>query len=292
MQRINLIENKSVGDKLSELVALVSGNFPVLMRWAIYFLLPFSVAYMLIYDYVFDVNETHTCFIMLLLLTLPFVLSITWINVAFKHYFYDKEEFRDMRLPVLMKETLQMSGKAYYTVFVYLVIVSIIGSGMLRLPATVATENTYGNMFVCMLVYSVIAGFSVVAMVAVSVVVFERQVGLVALVRALRLVQENFFTLMLFLPMFWVISFVIEQFVAIPMTLASGITALFLKPSELNLPQWAWDSMAFFGPLFVCFFSLAQIVILGIGMILQYGDAVESLDNVWFDEQFKHFDEL
>lgn len=290
MEKIELIQARSFGEKLNELTALIYDNIGALLRQAWWLILGLGVILSLITEY-FPTNtpaECWTCFLLIAFFcTLLIILFVTLIKVV------GIEQQADVTRRDIFVKALVNGGRSLPSLLLPLALLCLFGGYFTTLIASIKNSGSISLIFLMLLIMLVIILAAAPLMQMINVCILEGQSGFAAMGRTFRLMRYKpipalafYFTIILLCAQ---IPTIVEIPYVIIRTGQNLVTDEYgFAPDPTFLEQLLDFGLSLLGScafiLYICIASLASL--------LEYGNAVEVIDNVHFLEKFNNFDNL
>lgn len=289
MEKIELIQARTFGEKLNELTALIYEHFVALMRQSWWLVLGVGVVLTAIFEY-FPTNTPIGRWTSFLLTALICTLTLILFVVLVRVVGIEQRPIPNRR--TFFSQALILSGRALPTLLLPLALLCLFGGFFVMLIFD--SELPVGGIYTFLALLMLVVIMAAVPMLQlINVCVLEEKSGFTALSRLMRLMRHRPF------PTFWYyviivcLSMLIPTVMEIPYLVFSAgrdiVTDEFGYAVDPTLGEQMLNFL--FSLVGTCTFIL-YLCLVSLASLLQYGDAVEVVDNVSFLEKFNNFDNL
>lgn len=290
MEKIDLIQARSFGEKLNELTTLINDNFMPLLRKSWWLLLGIGLVLALIVEYFPSENpiEDWSCFLLIafvcMLVVILFVTLVREVGI---------EQRQQMNRRTFFALALVHGGRVLPTLMLPFAVLCALGSYLLTWLNSFDVTNDIGYYFLLLLVVLVVILAAAPLLQLINVCVLEEKSGFAAVKRVFTLRLYKRFQALLFYFIIVLLSLLVPMVMEIPYliysTTRSIITDEFGVASD---PTMGEQVIEFIFTLIECCTFLLYLCLASLATLLEYGNAVEVVDNVHFLEQFNNFDNL
>lgn len=287
MEKINLIEERSFGDKFNELTGFIYDNFKVLAKWAFLYLLPFTIGMAAVIQYMPDIPVIRWTKLMLCVMIFT-VVALAFMTVL-KHHFLEGIPLKQLPLKKYIAEILKNVGVGMFSVFVFEVAISFVAYKMLDIIDF--DDEFYAFIFFLFLYFIVVASISIPIFHTLNAVVLENKSGFGAMERAFKMLIYKPYMSLLFLGTMTVIGYLLPFIATIPYYIVRSVDDLF-SPTINNAHITPKEVTELFFLTFLMFCYSLQMLAMTVGMMFDYGNAVEKVDNVSFMKKYNNFENL
>lgn len=290
MEKIDLIQTRSFGERLNEMTALIYDNFFPFLRKSWWLILCAGVILTVIMEY-FPTEtpiEGWSSFLLeafiVALLVILFVALIRLVGIEQKPV----QGYRDFFVHALF-----WGGRALTSMLLPFALLCLFGGYFVSLITSFDVQNIVGLFFLRLLLCLVIIMASAPLFQIINVCVLEEKSGFTALNRAFRIVRYRLVPSLFFYFMIIFLSLLIPTVVELPYMIFNLVRDIVTDEYGFAADPSIGDQIVnfIFNTLGTCAFII-YICIASLATLLQYGHAVEVLDNVHFLEKFNNFDNL
>lgn len=287
MDKIDLIEERSFGDKFNELTGFIYDNFKLFAKWAFMFVLPSSFVMAAIIQFLPDAESVRWLKMMLCIMIVT-LLALVMMTIV-KHHFAEGIGLKRMPKKKYVAEMLRNVGVGLYSVFVFEVIISFMAFALIGLLDS--SDNDFVFMLSLSFYFVILAVLSLPIFHTMCAVVIEGKSGFEAMKRGLQMLQHKPYMSVIFLGTMTVIGYLLPFISSIPYFIYRAVEESIAE--ELTVGRYSIGETLEIVFLTICLMCYSlQLIAMSVGMMFDFGNAVEKVDNVSFMKKYNDFENL
>lgn len=290
MEKIDLIQTRSFGEKLNELTSLIYDNFVPLMRQSWWLLLAMGIALAAIYRF-FPAETTvegWSCFVLTAflctLLVIMFVVLVRVVGIE-QRSLPDRRSF--------FVQALVLGGRSLTTLLLPLGLLCVFGGLLVSFITSMDITNKFGQYFLLLLLILVIILAVAPLLLLINVCVLEEKSGFAAVKRMFRLLFHRPIPALMFYFVIVLLTMLVPTVVELPYLIYAVTRNLVTDEYGVTVdPEMSEQIIDFVFEAIGWTTFVLYICVASMASLLEYGNAVEEVDNVHFLEKFNNFDNL
>ncbi len=283
-----LIQDREFGDKFNELTSFIYDNFSVLKGWALKYIVPCSLAVAALNFFMPDSAGNPIGWILFFVdLLIVCMLSTVFVTVL-KPYFLENKELKDIRLRSLLPQLLRNVVTSLASACIPLVCIFVIA----YLMSFLKEEHHAGDFFLSTMKGIVLIIVSIPIFMTIIVNVIEGKTGMKNLSRSLNLSKYDILVTAIIIFFICIIGSILPMISEIVTLIISEIDDLFFFHDNSEVNETVQNILEYLSFSVTFFFLIFQLFMITFAMLLEYGNAVEEIDNLHFLNKFNNFDNL
>jgi len=288
MESNELIQNREFGEKFNELTSFIYDNFSTLKTWALKFVVPCALLIAALNKYFPNVEEDSVELIVVFVdMVLVCMFSIVIVTLL-KPYFFENKPLKEIRF----RSSLPQITKNMFLGLVSACLPLICVFLMSYLMKITNVPDNIPYRLVLFLKLAILILFSIPVYQTINVTVMEGESGLKCFSRAFKLSTYDVLVTATFIFLLFLIGSILPLLYEIPRAFISTIDSLFFFENNQPLNDLTLEILDYLSLSLSVFFMLLEQFMIIFAMILEYGNAVERVDNVSFMKKFNEFDNL
>lgn len=289
MDKQELICQRSFGEKLNELTSMVYEHTGELCSRCKWYLLLWSAVLAAVIEYFPAYNRVFgsvKVYLIALVVLLPVVLLTRWIDD------HESVTTKNGGLRLMEREHWLLYLQCAFVMLLPALALSTVGGWLFETDAT----EYYEPLAIYMITTGklLLLGLLMVPLFhIVTVSVLECKVGGEMLGRVWRILRYRTLAWMLYMGMVYTLGLLLPTIAEIPSVIIDTMREQFVKDVyEPTATDYGYMVIGYVSTLFYCAVYLLYSLFFHLATMLEYGNAVEHLDNVRFIEKLNNFDNL
>lgn len=290
MEKIDLIQARNFGEKLNELTTLINDNFIPFLRKSWWLLLGIGLILALIIEFVPNENPVEACASFLLTAFVCVLVVIMFVSLVRE---VGIEQRPQMNHRTFFTMALVYGGRTLPTLLLPFALLCLLGGYLLSTLFSLEVTNSFGTYFLMLLVVLVIILAAAPLLQLVNVCVLEEKSGFTAVLRTIRLRRYKRFQALMFYFVIVLLSLLVPLVMDLPYLIYSVTRDIVTDEFGVAAdPTIGEQIVQFLSTWIECCVFLLYLCLASLASLLEYGNAVEVVDNVHFLEKFNNFDNL
>jgi len=287
--KIELIVSRSYGEKLNELTSLVYDNFGPVVRYAKWYLLVLGVVLAAIVQYFPEEGAWKwlrfcSLFLLIMLYIIFMIILMRRVGVEQCHY-KGVNDFLRQAMPTVLR--------ILPTLVLPMVLFGTLGTYLFGLVSQTSSSNAFTFGLLLFLILSLFILVASPLLMLANIAVFEEKSGFDALGRTFSLLKVHPIPTFVYYLTIAFIALILPEIAELPYMIYSNTIAIVTDEyMEHQDPTFFQEVMQMVFATLTALVFVFYFAMLALAMLLEYGNVVEKLDNVSFNEKFKNFDNL
>lgn len=287
MDRLELIQVRTYGEKLNELSSLVYDHFGQMFRCAKWHLLALSAALTAIMYYMPDYNQAETMFKSLCVIVVMMVPVVAVISVMGE----ENVCWKDGRFSLWNRRFGQQLGLSLITILIPSLLYCLLADWLSDQEVSSGWE--LGYLFLRFFKLVVIMLLCVPLFQLNNIACMEHRTGIEAMSRMWKILRTSFWGWFFFLGTVAFIGLMLPTLSKIPAYIITMVGTDIIDGYTIEAEPSMWRYViTFIFSWFFCIFVTLFVMLFALATLLEYGNAVERIDNVHFMEKYNNFDNL